>query len=190
MKVTLNINYLLVDNYYGGNQDWYNSYLKRLAGCGPTTAATITMYELNKINYHRYTKNEFILLMNDLWNYITPGMMGVDKVEKYKTGYDKYLASSNLNIKNSKILILDNSNLEEIENYLLEAIETNHPVAFLNLDNGNIKEIDSWHWTTIVSIEKINDNIWVEICDEGFLKKINLSEWFKTSSKGSFIYYY
>ena len=66
MKVTLNINYLLVDNYYGGNQDWYNSYLKRLAGCGPTTAATITMYELNKINYHRYTKNEFILLMNEL----------------------------------------------------------------------------------------------------------------------------
>ncbi len=191
MKVSLNINNLLIDhNYYGGNQDWYNSYIKRLAGCGPTTASTITMYELNKLNYHEYTKKEFISLMKDLWKYITPGMMGVDTVNKYKDGYDKYLKTSNLNISKSKILILDTASIDEIEKYLQEAIKTDHPVAFLNLNNGSEKQIDSWHWTTIVSLENINNNLYVEICDEGLLKKVNLSNWLNTSSRGSFIYYY
>ena len=191
MKVSLNINNLLIDhNYYSGDQDWYNSYIKRLAGCGPTTASTITMYELNKLNYHEYTKKEFISLMKDLWKYITPGMMGVDTVDKYKDGYDKYLKTSNLNISKSKILILDTASIDEIENYLQEAIKADHPVAFLNLNNGSEKQIDSWHWTTIVSLENINNNLYVEICDEGLLKKVNLSNWLNTSSRGSFIYYY
>ena len=61
MKITLNLDNLKIDNlYYGGNQDWYNSYFKRLAGCGPTTASTIIMYEEKKA----YTKEEFINLMN------------------------------------------------------------------------------------------------------------------------------
>ena len=187
MKITLSIDYLLIDNYYyGGNQDWYNSYIKRLAGCGPTTASTITMYELNK----NYSKKEFIKLMNDLWNYITPGMMGVDSVEKYQKGYDKYLKDNKLDISKSKVLYLDNSTIIDIENYLTEALNSNHPVAFLNLNNGSEKEIDSWHWTTIVSLEKISNNLFVEVCDEGYLKRINLSSWLETSGRGSFIYYY
>lgn len=191
MKITLNTDYLLIDNYYyGGNQDWYNSYIKRLSGCGPTTASTITMYELNKIEFHNYSKLDFIELMNDLWKYITPGMMGVDTVEKYQKGYNKYLSDNKLDISKSKILYLDDSTILDIENYLLEALNSNHPVAFLNLNNGSEKEIDSWHWTTIISLEKINNNLFVEVCDEGYLKKVNLSSWFETSSRGSFIYYY
>ena len=191
MKVSLNLNNLIIDhNYYGGNQDWYNSYIKRLAGCGPTTASTITMYELNKNNYKEYTKEEFIILMQELWNYITPGMRGVDTVSKYKDGYDKYLKTSNLELSKSKILILEDSSIDEVEDYLIEAINSDHPVAFLNLNNGSENQIDSWHWTTIVSIEKNDTDIYVNVCDEGLLKKVNLSNWIKTSNNGSFIYYY
>ena len=190
MKVSLNKDNLLIDNYYyGGNQDWYSTYFKRLAGCGPTTASTITMYELNKSNYKNYSKKEFILLMNELWNYITPGMMGVDKVEKYQKGYNKYLKTSSLELSNSKILEFNNSGIDDIKEYIEEALKLDHPIAFLNLNNGSEKQIDSWHWTTIVSIEYINDNIIVEICDEGLLKKFNLTKWLNTSSNGSLIYY-
>ncbi len=190
MKVSLNKDNLLIDNYYyGGNQDWYSTYFKRLAGCGPTTASTITMYELNKSNYKNYSKKDFILLMNELWNYITPGMMGVDKVEKYQKGYNKYLKTSNLELSNSKILEFSNSGIDDIKDYIEAALKLDHPIAFLNLNNGSEKQIDSWHWTTIVSIEYINDNIIVEICDEGLLKKFNLTKWLNTSSNGSLIYY-
>ena len=190
MKVSLNKDNLLIDNYYyGGNQDWYSTYFKRLAGCGPTTASTITMYELNKSNYKNYSKKEFILLMNELWNYITPGMMGVDKVEKYQKGYNKYLKTSNLELSNSKILEFSNSGIDDIKDYIEEALKLDHPIAFLNLNNGSEKQIDSWHWTTIISIEYINDNTIVEICDEGLLKKFNLTKWLNTSGNGSLIYY-
>lgn len=117
-------------------------------------------------------------------------MRGVDTVSKYQDGYDKYLKTSNLSLSKNKILILNNSSINEIFNYLFEAINDDHPVAFLNLDNGSENQIDSWHWTTIVSLEKIDDTIYVNLCDEGLLKKVNLSNWIKTSNNDSFIYYY
>ena len=128
--------------------------------------------------------------MQELWNYITPGMRGVDTVSKYKDGYDKYLKTSNLELSKSKILILEDSSIDEVEDYLVEAINSDYPVAFLNLNNGSENQIDSWHWTTIVSIEKEDSDIYVNVCDEGLLKKVNLSNWIKTSNNGSFIYYY
>ena len=117
-------------------------------------------------------------------------MRGVDTVSKYKDGYDKYLKTSNLELSKSKILILEDSSIDEVEDYLVEAINSDYPVAFLNLNNGSENQIDSWHWTTIVSIEKEDSDIYVNVCDEGLLKKVNLSNWIKTSNNGSFIYYY
>ena len=52
IETKLNYEYLKIFNsieYYGGTQEWYNSYLKRMAGCGPTTASTIIMYENRKL---------------------------------------------------------------------------------------------------------------------------------------------
>ena len=48
IEIKLNYEYLIIEDsikYYGGSQEWYSSFWKRMAGCGPTTAATITMYE-------------------------------------------------------------------------------------------------------------------------------------------------
>lgn len=185
MKIKLNLDNLKIDNlYYGGNQDWYNSYFKRLAGCGPTTAATIIMYEEKKA----YNKQEFINLMNTFWKYITPGMMGVDSVDKYKMGFDKFINATKLSYS-SKILNLNNTNLGEVKNYLIDAITNDHPVAFLNLNHGSEKNIDSWHWSTIVGIN--TDTLDIDICDEGYIKTINIGSWYEsTKGNGSFIYYF
>ena len=194
MNITLNLdNFKIRDQIdcYGGNQDWYNSYYKRLAGCAPVTASNITMYELRKNSNKEYLKHEFIELMNDLWNYITPGIMGVDKVEKYMQGYDKYIKTNNIGLTSSKIFYTKSKNKEELKKYLTEALEQNHPVAFLNLNNGKEENLESWHWTTIVGLETKNGNSKVLISDEGYLKEIDLTLWFETKAReGSFIYYY
>ena len=67
----LKYNKLLVgtDNKcYGGNQEWYKQFFQKKAGCGPVTASTITMYESKK----SYSKSEFLNLLEDMWNYLTP----------------------------------------------------------------------------------------------------------------------
>ena len=190
IRIHLTMDNLLIDSlYYGGNQDWYMTYHKRIAGCGPTTAATITMYEMRKNRKDIFSKTEMIKLMNELWDYITPGIMGVDKVEKYIEGYNNYLKKHNINFSFKEIKTT-NASVIELANFITEALKSDHPIAFLNLDRGNEMSIDSWHWVTIVGI-KIDRSIRITICDEGYLKEIDLLLWYKTTKReGSFVYYY
>ena len=190
MKTKLDYKKLLLDNtYYGGSQDWYNKHLKRLSGCGPTTASTIIMYEIRK-EKEDFSKEDYIDLMNMMWNYITPGRMGVNKPGIYIDGFIDYVKKHNINLTKCNAIHTDKTHrLNENDVYLFikEALELNHPVAFLNLDNGKEKELESWHWVTIVAID---DNLTTTICDDGALKDIDLSLWINTSVSGDFIYFY
>lgn len=201
MKKEIKLNYELLkidDNTYGGDQEWYKKYIQRLSGCAPTTASTIIMYEKRmKDNSIKYTKKEFLELMEDMWNYITPGKFGVNKLDYYSQGFVKYINDNNISL-NEKVELLISKNKknrpsnEEVYNYIFCALENNHPVAFLNLNNGKEKLLDSWHWVCIVEIkyEKDTDTLNSIITDGGILKEINLGLWLLTSNKeGGFIYF-
>ena len=61
------------------------------------------------------------------------------------------------------------------------------------MDNGKEKNLEEWHWVTLVGIsyDKENDKLNATIADEGKLKDINLGLWLETNKKdGGFIYYY
>ena len=198
MRIDLDYNKFIINDiidYYGGDQDWYKTYFKRLAGCGPTTASNIVMYEEKKLGVKDdFSKEEFIKLMNDLWNYITPGMMGVNKARTYIDGFSKYNDRYKLgliNYKNLHIGKYDNLDKDYIFEFLKEAIEKDHPVAFLNLDSGKEKNLESWHWATIIGISNENNNLKVVICDNTTVKDIDLGLWLSTtSSEADFIYFY
>ena len=100
LETKLNYDNLIIESsikYYGGRQEWYRRYWQRMAGCGPTTASTITMYEKRKNNLTgEYNKSDFIKLMEELWEYITPGAMGLNKVEYYAEGFDRYISHNNI----------------------------------------------------------------------------------------------
>ncbi len=196
MTVTnkLEYKYLLIDNkYYGGNQEWYSNIFHKKAGCGPTTASTITMYE-NKTNY---SKKEFIELMEEMWNYLTPGLMGLNKIDYFDEGYKKYIKDHILKLKESKILKISKSKnnrptINELCEFINDSIKQDHPVAFLNLNNGEETLLDSWHWVTIVGIEynEIDTLLYANIVDEGLLKTINLGLWLETTNnEGGFVYF-
>lgn len=198
MRIDLDYNKFIINDiidHYGGDQDWYKTYFKRLAGCGPTTASNIVMYEEKKLGVKDdFSKEEFIKLMNDLWNYITPGMMGVNKARTYIDGFSKYNDRYKLgliNYKNLHIGKYDDLDKDYIFEFLKEAIEKDHPVAFLNLDSGKEKNLESWHWTTIIGISNENNNLKAVICDNTTVKDIDLGLWLSTtSSEADFIYFY
>lgn len=182
--------------YYGGNQEWYKKYFQRLAGCGPTTASAIIMYEKRKVKELKNTKSEFLNLMEEVWNYITPGNMGVNKVEYFKNGFDKYLKDNNLTFESSILEIPKSKNKRptniELFDYLKSSITSDHPIAFLNLDHGKEKRLESWHWVLIIGItyDKEESIINANIADQGEIKTINLTLWLETTLLGGgFIYY-
>ena len=63
-----------------------------MSGCGPTTASTIIMYEDIKNNidkFQHYSKSEFLVLMNDVWEFITPQIgRGVNTIELFLEGFE------------------------------------------------------------------------------------------------------
>jgi hypothetical protein len=69
--------------YYGGSQEWYDTFINKRAGCGPVTCCHIMMYLaksrqglLSLAHCDCQTKQGFLGLMEDVWNYVTPGRMG------------------------------------------------------------------------------------------------------------------
>ncbi|WP_455542831.1 hypothetical protein [Intestinibacter sp.] len=205
-KNTLKFEYLKVEDdfthctYFGGNQEWFKTKWRRMSGCGPTTGSTIVMYEdiKNNIDNKKYTKSQFLDLMNDMWQFITPKVgRGVNTIELFYNGFEKYIEENQeRNIKTTFMKIPKEFNERpsntDVFKFLYKALDNDHPIAFLNLDNGDETKLDAWHWVTIVGIlyDDIEDKLQVTIADEGLLKMIDLGLWLNTTkNEGGFIYF-
>lgn len=78
-------------------------------------------------------------------------------------------------------------NISELEidkafNFIEDALKEDLPVAFLNLHNGQLVNLESWHWVTIYELDREKGR--VSILDQSSLKEIDLKLWLNTSNKG------
>ncbi|MEE0618830.1 MAG: hypothetical protein UCP83_16285 [Intestinibacter bartlettii] len=203
----LNLDYLKIEGnnenyiYYGGDQEWFKTAWRRISGCGPTTASAIIMYENRKNDIEgvkKYSKSKFLDLMNDIWDFITPIKgKGVNTVDLFFEGFKKYTKARYNKYKESIFMKIpinfeDRPNKKEVFNFLYKALEKDHPIAFLNLDNGKENKLHRWHWVAIVGIsyDDLSDKLEATIADEGMLKKINLGLWLTTAkNEGGFVYF-
>lgn len=187
--------------YIGCDQNWYPSEWQRRAGCGPSVASNIFRYLIlsglcSDRSERNNTKAEFIALMEEMWRYITPTLLGVNKTSIFYKGFLSYAKFHGLNLTYNCFNVpkrkTARKKLSELLLFLEEAISNDTPVAFLNLHNGEEKNLDSWHWVTITSIEYTEDRqtILANILDGGSARKIDLSLWYSTTKLGGgFVYF-
>ncbi len=186
---------------YGCNQNWYPTLWRRLSGCGPTVASNLIFYL-----YHTYstsgseqsfnTKKNCLVLMEEIWKYVTPTISGVSTTKMFYEAFISYAKSKGFNVK-YRLLDLPKSKSSRPEfsvilNFLEEALLRDSPVAFLNLCNGNEKNLEQWHWVTIISLEyrKTGQHAFVNILDNGRILKIDLALWYATTTRGGgFVYF-
>jgi hypothetical protein len=181
--------------HYGCNQEWYMTPWQRNAGCGPTTVTNIMLY-LNSIrnglgkSKQLVTKSEVQSMMEEVWLYVTPTNNGIATTKLLYDDVIDYAKAKTLNIKVEFIDIVENRLLcPELHHLLLflgNALRNDSPIAFLNLDNGDEKQLASWHWVTIISLNYSDDESTaiIDIVDEGIIKKIDLAKWFHTTTLG------
>ncbi|MDP4128307.1 MAG: hypothetical protein Q8912_15420 [Bacillota bacterium] len=183
------------DTFYGCHQAWYTTKWQRLAGCGPTVVSNIVHY----LNCKRsdsgttnlpLTKSEALSLMEEVYQYVTPTLRGIPTT---KLLYDDVLDYAKARALNMSLEILDVPKKRELRPlfrhliaFLDKALSKDTPIAFLNLDNGAEKGLDSWHWVTIISLEYAADEntAIIRILDEGMIKKVDLALWFETTKLG------
>lgn len=179
---------------YGSNQDWYLREKQRRCGCGPATVTNI-MYYIQGKHFEKnqnlgLTKERCLELMNEMWGYVTPGPRGIPSTSMLGEGIVKYLHKHKLDIRLDYLDIPEEKqlrpNLATVVAFLHKALENDTPVAFLNLDNGKVDELESYHWVTAISLEySLDENIaYLNIIDGGDEIKIDLLCWLSTTKAG------
>jgi hypothetical protein len=197
----------------GGDQDWYASWWRRMAGCGPTTAANVILYLTNARAAAADTaadadgagaagkpapphteqireKQEFVRLMDRVWKYVTPGRGGVNTTLKLRRGVAGYSDLGGLNLRTEALDVADKReerpSLERAIEFIRVGLERDLPVAFLNLDNGLELQLEKWHWVTITGLayDEAGGAANVEILDNCGQFGVNLGRWLSSAARG------
>ncbi|MGH4118207.1 hypothetical protein [Clostridium sp.] len=196
----------VVDRYthkacYGYHQECYATEWQRLSGCGPSAATNIIAYlsqtRITLLLGHRFTNKENCLpAMEEIWEYVTPTTEGIPTTKIFYEAVISYTLAKGLNVEYDYCDIPEDKanrpELDKIIKFINGSLLKNSPIAFLNLCNGQVKNFEPWHWVTIISLEYEEDetSVFVNILDEGQIKRIDLKLWYNTTTLGGgFVYF-
>ena len=183
-------------NVRGADQEWFRDVWQRRAGCGPTAAAMILDY-LSAVSPElaalapagERTAEDFLTYMEALWPYVTPGTRGLDRPESFALGCRSFALSRGA-VLDTRLLVVPRRgkggrpDLEQVRLFLSHALEEDSPVAFLNWSNGDLTNLDSWHWVPLIACGGEGGDLIAAILDGGEEKIIDLALWLRTSLLG------
>lgn len=175
---------------YGLDQEWFPMLWQRKAGCGPTTASTLMLYFLQQEKMQKISKEEALLLMQQLWKLVTPGIMGVHLISQFTRGVDSFLPRISSTLKAKTLLIpkveTRRPSLDQVVEFLVSSFEADSPVAFLNLSKGALTNLDEWHWVTLVAVEQEGEDkpVLATLFDASLQWKIDLGLWLASTTRG------
>ena len=183
------------ETYRGGDQEWYPDLWQRRAGCGPTTAAAL-LADLSQTRpalaplrpLAGGTRTGFAQYMQALWPYVTPGARGLDKPESLVLGCRSFALSRGCRLEGEILKIPrrreDRPTPAACRDFLLRALDSDCPVAFLNYSNGSLPNLDSWHWVPLIALTEGEEVLLCTVLDEGKEKVIDLALWLETTLLG------
>ncbi|HKL59339.1 MAG TPA: hypothetical protein VJ863_05530, partial [Sphaerochaeta sp.] len=181
---------------YGADQEWYPMLWQRRAGCGPTTASNLMLYFQQKNKPRLLEKEEAILMMQEVWKLVTPGIMGVHLLSQFTKGVEIFLPKLPFALTEQTLKIPrakeKRPSLASVVAFLIAAFENDSPVAFLNLSKGTLSNLDEWHWVTLVGIEQAGEDkpVYATLYDASLTWKIDLGLWLETTTRGGgFVWY-
>lgn len=134
--------------------------------------------------------------MEEIWGYVTPTKEGIPNTKMFYEDVLFYAFVKGMNVNYYFCNIpedkVNRPKLSKILKLLQDALIKDAPIAFLNLCNGQVKNLDSWHWVTIISLEYTEDgrSAFINILDEGQIKTIDFALWYNTTTLGGgFVYF-
>ena len=188
--------------FFGGFQEWYQSEWHQRAGCGPTCAANILSYlaltrpELNDLyRYETMNLSGFAQHMEEVYQFVTPGSMGLNRVEMFTDGVVNFAASRGVTLTPHVFDVPGNmaKNRPPVPNltaFVKAGLEADCPLGFLNLTKGKVKNIQGWHWITITKADFSDTGITAYASDEGKEISFDLKLWYlSTRMRGGLVYF-
>lgn len=182
--------------FRGAVQDWYPTAWQRRAGCGPTTAAVLLSYlarthpalaALGPLGDPE-TSAGFLPYMEELWRYATPGPQGLKEAAHLTLACRSFALSRGCRLREA-ILPVPRAGQgarptpAQCRSFLEDALDRDCPVAFLNYDEGDVAELDGWHWVPLIAVAP-GDDVPCTILDEGREQTASLARWVETTRLG------
>ncbi len=132
--------------------------------------------------------------MQRLFDYVTPGMMGVNHINKLSDGVLDYAKSKGVKLSAHTFsvdpLTKSSRDVNALKAFVEKGLLNESPIAFLNLSPGDEKRLYPWHWITITEASFSNGKVIATASDEGRIKKFDLSLWYMTTPKhGGLVYF-
>jgi hypothetical protein len=181
------------NTYYGGDQEWFSPKdFKKDAACGATTCANILGYfsrtreDVARLcPFDASDKRDFLKFMESIYPFVKPGLIGIMPGDFIK-GAEDYAESLGVSLTHDLLTVpaakSGRPDAETMARFIAASLSDDIPVAFLNLSNGRVRNLDSYHWVTLTSID--TDSMLVEIVDNGRKLEVNASKWLKRSTMG------
>jgi len=187
---------------FGGDQEWYADEWHRRAGCGPTCAANVTAYlALTRPGLRALYAGEdmrrakFSAHMEDVYKFVTPGGMGLNRLEMFTDGIEEFARSRGLSLRAHAFEVYGNMHrgrpeVRALAEFVRAGLGSDCPVAFLNLTKGRVKNLQGWHWVTITGADIDDARLAASASDEGRRIEFDLRLWYlSTRMRGGLAYF-
>ncbi len=174
------LEYFNISGEYGGNQDWFIDPWMHLGGCGAETACDCSIYftmykgkDLYPFDISRLDKRDYIRFSRVMKPYLRPRHRGIDRLDIYINGFEKYLRD-----RGENGIGMDefsgHASAEEARAKVIAQIDKGLPIPILVLQHKNPRFADYvWHWFLLNGYE------WRETAAgaEFFVKAVTYGEW-------------
>ena len=182
---------------YGGNQDWFPTFMMRIGGCGAETACDSSIYfaqhrGLSSVapeNAAAMTKDDYVRFAYEMKPYLSPRMTGIDRLEIFISGYARYLRDKG----ETRLTMSPFSGGEPYEkalNAVKRQIDDGYPVAALILNHRDKRLEDYvWHWFLINGYDEAQDDFLVKTVTYSHYRWISLRDLWNTGfhRRGGFV---
>jgi hypothetical protein len=185
--------------YFGCDQNWYLSSWQQISGCGPTTASTLLLYECKsgriRLPLEVLSREDCVRLMEAVWAYVTPTPNGIYLSEQFCDGMMSFAASHGFELDCHALNVIENRmerpSFSEVLAFIQNGLIMDRPIAFLNLSNGDLDNLEEWHWVTLVALETDSDTqaAYATIFDGDKSETIDLKQWYEQTVEGGSMVY-
>ena len=93
------LEHFTIGDSYGGNQDWFPTFMMHIGGCGAETACDSSVYfalhrgleTIAPENAATLSRRDYVRFAYRMKPYLSPRRTGIDRLDIYIDGYAKYL---------------------------------------------------------------------------------------------------
>ena len=153
--------------FYGGDQEWYHREWQRWAGCASVTGANIAAYYEAVLTgtEARYTKTDYLVRMQEMYRYMTPGIHGFPDPEKFVARFIRYEADHGRYCEGG--IFHGWTDWHQATGHICNSLQAGHPLALLVLRHTESSfEENTWHWMTITGYNILRNTFEISNCGE------------------------